>query len=74
MILLGMLSTTADSAGSPGGKHETPTLLKTAAIEPGGNGLHTAAKYSNTPSRRLPVTVMRIRSDLGRESSAQDRS
>jgi hypothetical protein len=51
-----------------------PALLKTAAIEPGGNGLHTAAKYSNTPSRRLPVTVMRIRSDLGRESSAQDRS
>ena len=51
----------------------TLAILKTAAIEPGDDSQRTAAKYSNTPSRRLPVTVMHIRSNLGRESSAQDR-
>lgn len=48
--------------------HNPIAVLKTATT-----GQRTAAKYSNAPSQQLSIAVMHIHSDLGRESSAQNR-
>jgi hypothetical protein len=73
MIFSSSPRTLANGSGSSLVRRRITDALMNHCHRTAITGQRKAAKYSNRPSQQPSTTVMHIYSDLGQESSAQDR-